>query len=109
MQNFLDLPGASGATYRFQHVNDLGQLPAIAGNFVYVRGKAQKLTVLCCGTDETLLRAADQWPKAIQAHQAEAIFVRLNVSWKTRAQEHDDLIRQHQPAMIISAELQRLS
>jgi hypothetical protein len=109
MQNFLDLPGVSGVTYRFQRVEDLGQLPAIAGNFVYVRGKGPKMSIVCCGTDETLLHAADKWPNAVQEHGAEAIFVRRNISWKTRAHEHADLIERHQPRMVLAAELKGLS
>ena len=108
MQTFLDLPGASGVTYRFQRVDDLGQLPAIAGNFVFVRQDDPKLTVVCCGTDETLLHAADQWPAAVKEHGVQAIFVRRNISWKTRAHEHADIVEQHHPAMILSAELERL-
>src|SRR5438445_5207594 len=102
MQNLLDLYGVSGASYRFQRVDDLGQLPAIAGNFVYVREDGSTLTVLCCGTDETLLNAAKQWPAAVQEHQAQALFVRRNISWKTRAHEHTDIVQKHQPAMILS-------
>ncbi len=105
MRSFLDLAGASGATYRFQRVDRIDQLPAIAGNFAYVRGEGTDMTVVCCGTAETLLRAADPWPEAIQTHQAEAIFVRLNVSWKTRGQEHEDIVRTYAPAMIVNAEL----
>jgi hypothetical protein len=108
MQNFVDLAGASGATYRFHRVGDLSQLPAIAGNFVYVRGLPEDMNVICCGTDETLLNADRQWPSAVQEHQAEALFVRLNVSWKVRSHEHDDIVGRYAPKMIVASEFDRL-
>lgn len=108
MQHFIDLEGASGATYRFHRVDDLSSLPAIAGNFAYVQGDGPKPVVVCCGTDETLLNAGARWPAAQQAHQATAIYVRRNVSWKVRAHEHDDIVKKHQPPLVVAAELDRL-
>jgi len=105
MQSFLDLAGASGLTYRFHRIERTDQLPAIAGNFAYVRGEGPALAVVGCGTADTLLRAGDRWSEAIQAHQADGIFVRLNVSWRTRGKEHDDIVLNLQPAMIIADEL----
>ena len=107
MQNFIDLAGASGATYRFQRVDDLTNLPAIAGNFVYVKGDGPKMVVLCCGADETLLRAASRWPDAQQSHGAKAIYVRKNVSWKVRASEHEDIVERHRPPLVAAAEFDR--
>lgn len=108
MQHFIDLEGASGATYRFHRVDDLSSLPAIAGNFAYVKGDGPKPVVVCCGTDETLLNAGARWPAAQQAHQATALYVRRNVSWKVRAHEHDDIVKKHQPPLVVAAELDRL-
>jgi hypothetical protein len=105
MQSFLDLAGASGVTYRFHRVERTDQLPAIAGNFAYVRGEGQALAVVGCGTADTLLRARDRWSEAIQDYQADGIFVRLNVSWKTRGREHEDIVLKLQPAMVIADEL----
>jgi hypothetical protein len=107
MQSFIDLEGASGATYRFQRVDDLSNLPAIAGNFAYVQGEGPKPVLVCCGTDETLLKAANRWPAAQQSHQATGIYVRKNVSWKVRAYEHEDLVKKHRPPLVAAAELDR--
>ena len=107
MQNFIDLEGASGATYRFQRVDNLSNLPAIAGNFVYVQNDGPNPVVVCCGTDETLLRAANRWPAAQQSHQAKAMYVRKNVSWKVRASEHQDIVERHRPAIVVATELDR--
>jgi len=104
MQTFVDLAGSSGATYRFHRVVDHDNLPAIAGNFIYVRGEGRELVVICCGTDETLLNAAQQWPKAVKTSGAEAMFVRLNVSRKTRGEEHADIVLLQRPKMIVAAE-----
>lgn len=107
MQYFIDLEGASGARYRFQRVDDLSKLPATAGNFVYVQGDGPRPVVVCCGTDETLLKAASRWPGAQQSHRAKAIYVRKNISWKVRASEHADIVQRHQPPMVVAAELDR--
>ena len=109
MQNFIDLEGASGTTYRFQRVDDIARLPAIAGNFVYVQSDGPKPVVVCCGVCETLLRAGETWPAAQQDHGAKAIYVRKNVSWKVRETEHNDILGRHRPALVISAEFDRQS
>jgi hypothetical protein len=109
MQSFIDLEGASGATYRFQRVDDIAHLPAIAGNFVYVRSDGPKPAVVCCGVCETLLRAREAWPAAQRDHGAEAIYVRKNVSWKVREAEHNDILGRQRPALVISAEFHRQS
>lgn len=107
MQSFIDLEGASGAIYRFQRIEDPSDLPAIAGNFAYVQGDGPRPLVVCCGTDETLLKAAVRWPAAQQAHRATAIYVRKNVSWKARAHEHEDIVKKHRPPLIVAPELSR--
>jgi uncharacterized membrane protein len=99
MSEFIDLAGASGVVYRFQRVSDLGALPAIAGNFVYVRGESPDVTVVCAGTGETLLEAGKRWAEAVREHQAEAIFVRKNVSRRSREQEHRDIVEGRVPSM----------
>ena len=104
MQDYLDLTGASGASYRFRFIKGLEALPAMSGNFVFVRDNGDGLAVICCGTEDSLLNAAPYWPAAVQAHQVEAIFVRLNVSWKVRSFEHEDIVKLHQPKMITAAE-----
>ena len=107
MQSFIDLEGASGATYRFHRVDDLANLPAIAGNFAYVQGDGPTPVLVCCGTDETLLKAAARWPSAQQTHRATAIYIRRNVSWKVRAFEHDDIVKQHRPPLVVATESER--
>ena len=104
MEAHLDLTGASGASYRFRFINGLEALPALSGNFVFVRDNGDGLAVICCGTEDSLRHAATYWPAALQAHHVEAVFVRLNVSWKVRSFEHEDIVKLHQPKMITAAE-----
>jgi hypothetical protein len=99
MSDFIDLSGASGAHYRFQRVADLNVLPAIAGNFIYVRGQGQGLTVVCAGTGESLSQAGKRWAEAVREHRADALFVRRNVSRRSRELEHKDIVQQVHPAM----------
>ncbi len=101
----IDLTGASGVVYRFERIDDLEQLPAIAGNFVYVRGEGRAATVICAGVDETLRRAGERLAEARLRHGAEGVYIRRNVSRRTRAQEHADIVGRHQPVMILAAEL----
>ena len=99
MSDFIDLAGASGGRYRFQRVDDPANLPAIAGNFVYVRGEGENLVVVCAGTDETLGKAGRRWAEAVRDHQAEAMFIRKNVSRRSRELEHRDIVEQRRPPM----------
>ena len=99
MSDFIDLAGASGAQYRFQHIADLDALPAIAGNFVYVRGARAALKVVGVGTAESLAAARKRWAEAVRDHGAEAVFVRRNVSRRIRQLEHQDIVQQIHPAL----------
>jgi hypothetical protein len=109
MPSFIDLEGASGATYRFHRIDDLAMLPAIAGNFAYVQEGGPKPLVVCCGSDDTLLKAAASWPAAQQTHKATALYIRRNISWRVRASEHADIVSKHQPSLVLATELDGLS
>jgi uncharacterized membrane protein len=99
MSEFIDLAGSSGALYRFQRVPDLDALPFIAGNFVYVRGHGESLSVICAGTGESLRVADRRWNEAVREHKAEALFVRKNVSRRSREQEHRDIVGVSAPSI----------
>lgn len=104
---FVDLAGASGAVYRFERIDDLAKLPAIAGNFVYMRGAGKAATVICVGAAESLFKAGDQLPEAKRTHNAEGLYIRRNVSRLTRGNEHADIVEKHHPVMILAAEFDR--
>ena len=97
MQDHLDLPGASGATYRFRLIEDPAQLPSTAGNFVYVRWRATTPQVMCCGAVGSLLDARQQWDAAVRSHSAQGLYIRLNVARSTRGEEHLDLVSRWRP------------
>lgn len=66
MQNFIDLPGASGALYRFRLWPDgAGHLP-IAGNYVIVRADPDGVRVLLVGASNDLSRARADWSRAVR-------------------------------------------
>lgn len=102
MDQFIDVSGASGAIYRFHRVSDAARLPATAGNFIFLGSGPDGDTLIGCGTAHSLALARAAWTSAIEQHQATAIFVRLNVSRSTRAAEHDDIVEQHQPILVIA-------
>ena len=104
---FVDLAGVSGAVYRFERIDDLAKLPAIAGNFVYVRGTGKAATVICVGAAESLFRAGDQLAEARREHNAEGLYIRRNVSRLTRGNEHTDIVDKHRPIMILATEFDR--
>ena len=85
---FIDLPGASGALYRFRKIE--GLLPPIGGNFVYIREKDGVAQVLGCGKSRALGRtlATDM---AANGQEGD-LYVRLNVAGAKRESEHQDLI-----------------
>lgn len=96
MQAHLDVSGADGATYRFRRLTELGDLPASAGNFLYVRGPG---VVVYAGECDTLQSCLERWETARLLHAAEAVFVRLNISAAVRRAEQADIVAALNPAM----------
>ena len=87
MDLFIDIPGASGALYRFRKVE--GQPPAMACNFVYVRERNGAPHVVGCGKARTLAEAVAVDVKS--RGQEGQLYVRLNVSGAKRDSEHEDI------------------
>ena len=88
MTPFIDLPGASGALYRFRRFD--GQLPPVGGNFVYVREDDGAARVVGCGKTRVLAQALAANPR--RGGEAGELYVRLNVASALRDAEHADLI-----------------
>jgi hypothetical protein len=99
VQDLLDLTGASGASYRFRLVEDPGQLPSTAGNFLYVRWRGSAPQVMCCGAVNSLVEASQRWDLAVRAHGAQGLYIRLNIARAKRREEHLDLVTRLQPPM----------
>jgi len=102
MSIFIDLEGASGASYRFRAWPDIGQ-PPMAGNFVVAETGQGGLTIHLLGVTNDLSRA--------EAHAREAgldgkpLFVRLNVARATRHHEHEDILARHAPAKVFEGDV----
>ncbi len=98
MTRFLDVPGASGARYRFRRVEVRDDLPVNAGNFVAVTEDESAHRYLACGTARSLSRAAPAIREALGESRGSALFIRLNVSRAVRDAEHDDIVAAVAPA-----------
>jgi hypothetical protein len=88
--DFIDLCGASGATYRFRPWPSSGVHPPIAGNFALVDPSNGKLIAL--GTLEDLSLAAVVVARRVRAGE---LFTRLNIARRGRETEHADLAERY--------------
>ena len=102
MKAFVDIAGASGASYRFHRLDQLARLPATAGNFIFTRARLGGVEVVCCGAVSSLIHAVEVWRTAATEHQADAIYVRLNVSRVIRSAEHHDIAAKQAPMVTIT-------
>jgi hypothetical protein len=95
-----DFGGASGAVYRYLHVESERMTPLGAGNFLYVREDEGRPVVVFAGEAERLTTAiGERWPEAAERHGATHMFARRNVSSKTRRDELADLLAAYAPVM----------
>ncbi|RYE60336.1 MAG: hypothetical protein EOP20_02810 [Hyphomicrobiales bacterium] len=98
---FIELVGASGASYRFRAWSDVDQ-SSMAGNFVVAEPGREGIEVLLSGVTNDLSKAS------VYAREAGLIdrplFTRLNVARLTRRQEHDDILAQYASAKALDAE-----
>lgn len=97
MATFIELIGASGATYRFRDWSDAGQTP-MAGNFVVVEHRQGSVLIHMVGITDDLSKV----PATVRAEGCATgeIYVRLNVSSQTRTSEHEDLVARHRPEKV---------
>ena len=96
MNDFIDLTGASGATYRFRRRAVAGDHLPIAGNFALVTLVDGKVTVTTLGKSNDLSRlvAPTEPPEA-------QVYTRLNVARAIRTSEHYDLAAAYPEAQVI--------
>lgn len=97
MKDFIDLQGASGATYRFRLWPDGAPHVPTGGNYVCVRQAADGLAVVLLGETNDLSQAQSDWPKALR-RGATRVYTRLNVSRAIRTAEHQDLAARYEGA-----------
>ena len=98
MRPFLDLQGASGATYRFRFWPEDQLQPPIAGNYAFVRETAEP-TVMVVGVTTDLSKARASLPRRGRGAPI-GVYVRLNVSRTAREAEHEDIAAAHPRARI---------
>ncbi|MDP3852460.1 hypothetical protein [Phenylobacterium sp.] len=99
MTQVLDIAGASGATYRFRRHQEREELPATAGNVIYVRRDDASWALICCAEIDSLREAFRGWKVAQTVHRATDVFIRLNVSRAKRHEECLDIAEKHEPPM----------
>jgi hypothetical protein len=99
MKDFLDLNGASGATYRFRIWAEGAPHQQIAGNYVFLREEPEGFKVLLVGVTNDLSNAGTDWSK-VAKRGATHLFTRLNISRAARQAEHDDLVAHHKTALV---------
>ena len=103
MNSHIDLPGQSGALYRYRLAENADPRTPIGGNYVYVREVKGKPEVLLAGETNNLSHGAkERWGEA-EAKGATHLFVRFNVAGSARAHELKDLLEALHPAMNVEA------
>jgi hypothetical protein len=95
MNEFIDLQGASGVSYRFRTWPAGGDHPPIAGNFAIVRFEPEGMKLLALGQSLDLSLQPPEWTK-LKSDDA-ALFTRLNVARAAREAEYEDLVARHKP------------
>ncbi|WP_374470008.1 hypothetical protein [Phenylobacterium sp.] len=91
MRPFLDLVGASGATYRFRLWPENEPHVPIAGNYAFVRESDEgAVEVVVLGATEDLSQARAALARS-QRRGPLQVYTRLNVARTTREAEHADL------------------
>ena len=95
MNEVIDVPGESGARYRFRSAPDPAFAPPGAGNFVYVRPADDGYEIIHCGLTHSLSRAAADWATTHRKKGKTALYVRLNVSREVREVEFADIVACH--------------
>ena len=98
MNTFIDLQGASGATYRFRLWPEGAAHLPIAGNYIYVRKAGAGFKVVVAGLSNDLSTCRRGLEKS-GPRAATHVYTRLNVSRATRNTEHDDIVVAYEPAI----------
>ena len=100
MQDFLDIQGASGASYRFRiWPAGAAHLPA-AGNYVVVKSAASGIKVVVAGASRDLSQVRGALTAAARRKDAH-LYTRLNISRIPRQAEHEDIVAHYKPATVI--------
>lgn len=95
MKDFVELTGASGASYRFRRMTDGEAQQRIAGNYAVLKVRAAGFSVKFVGATNDLSQARAECPPEVLkgAH----LYVRLNVPRGPREAEQADLEANYAP------------
>jgi hypothetical protein len=100
MQDYVDVRGASGTTYRFMRLKDGRPLSPMGGNVIYVRYTGAKMEMIYAAEAQNLLKDAhDRWNEASERYQVSELFSRLNISERVRLLELADIVEAAHPPM----------
>jgi hypothetical protein len=88
---FIDVPGASGARYRFRRSTVAG-LPATAGNLIAVTGPPSGRRYLVCGSARSLNGAGLGIEAALGETREAELYIQLNVARTVREAEYADIV-----------------
>jgi hypothetical protein len=91
MREFVELQGASGASYRFRLWRDGDVHLPVAGNYVVVRPAADGFAILALDVSDDLSLVSKTLKRATRDQPAHQIYTRLNVARAVRMAENDDI------------------
>lgn len=95
MKDFVDLTGASGASYRFRRLADGQDHQRIAGTYAVLKHRARGFTVRYVGATNDLSQSRAECP--LEVLKGADLYVRLNVPRAPREAERDDLTANYGP------------
>jgi hypothetical protein len=98
MRQFIDLEGASGATYRFRIWPDEDSHPPVAGNYVVVCEGSAGPVVVAAAASDNLSTVEAHLQERLRDQAGARIFTRLNTLRAVRLAENADIVAHYQPA-----------
>jgi len=98
--DFVDIPGASGARYRFRRAT-FEDLPVNAGNVLAMTGGKARPRAVLCATARSLARARPALGEALSGRSA-TLYVRLNMARAVRDAEHADIVAAMEPEVVLA-------
>jgi hypothetical protein len=100
LQDFVDVAGVSGTSYRFMRLKDGRPLSPMGGNYLYARYTAGRFELIYAGEAQNLMQdARARWDEAARRFQAAELFSRLNISERVRQLELTDIVEATHPPM----------
>ena len=100
MTRQFDIPGQSGALYRYKALEELKPVSPGGANYLFVAWNGDTAKVINAGETDSLHRAVfDNWDEACAEHGAVEILARLNITGAVRRAEQADIVARHRPPM----------